>query len=373
MKEALNTLRQFDAYPKYEESGTTGLRVRTTSGGLLSVMCILLAAMLIGHQISLFTTVDIQPEIEVDSTRGEKLIMNFDVSFPYLPCSVLGVDTMDLTGAQQIDVSHNVFKQRLDKNGNQITESFKSDLGVPNATSQQPAVPECGSCYGAHPDETKCCTCAEVQQLYRQKKWKFDPTNVVQCDNKDLYSKVQAQKDEGCRIHGSIKVKKIAGNMHIAPGTSFQESSTHIHGSTSGLGKVNNTHYIKKISFGENFPGQVNPLDDTKNFDEFSNAMIQYFVKVVPTEYVTLEGRKVTTNQYSVTAHTKYIDDPEKGLPGVYFMYDISPVIIRYAEHKRPLAHLLTNICTIVGGVFTAMALIDSFIYRGMRLSKKND
>ena len=37
--------------------------------------------------------------------------------------SVLSIDAMDVSGEQQIDVDHNIFKQRLELDGTPVTEA----------------------------------------------------------------------------------------------------------------------------------------------------------------------------------------------------------------------------------------------------------
>ena len=37
--------------------------------------------------------------------------------------TVLSLDAMDVSGEQQIDVDHNIFKQRLDMEGNEVKET----------------------------------------------------------------------------------------------------------------------------------------------------------------------------------------------------------------------------------------------------------
>ena len=37
--------------------------------------------------------------------------------------SVLSLDAMDVSGEQQIDVAHNIFKQRLDLEGKEVKET----------------------------------------------------------------------------------------------------------------------------------------------------------------------------------------------------------------------------------------------------------
>jgi hypothetical protein len=63
----------------------------------------------------------------------------------------------------------------------------------------------------------------------------------------------------------ACQVPRNQGNFHFAPGKSFQHAHMHIHDLAAfPAGKFNVSHRIKQISFGEPFPGVVNPLDDTE-------------------------------------------------------------------------------------------------------------
>lgn len=75
---------------------------------------------------------------------------------------------------------------------------------------------------------------------------------------------MQDQKNEGCQVYGFLEVNKVAGNFHFAPGKSFQQSHVHAHNLQSFyLDNINMTHCIWHLSFGEDYPGIVNPLDLT--------------------------------------------------------------------------------------------------------------
>ncbi|KAK6167931.1 hypothetical protein SNE40_021854 [Patella caerulea] len=101
--------------------------------------------------------------------------------------------------------------------------------------------------------------------------------------------------------------------------------------------------------------------------------MYQYFIKIVPTTYTDLKGITVYTNQFSVTKHSKIISSGmgESGLPGIFFMYELSPMMVKYTEKQRSFMHFLTGVCAIIGGVFTVAGLIDSMIYHSARAIQK--
>lgn len=85
------------------------------------------------------------------------------------------------------------------------------------------------SCYGAETPELSCCnTCEHVREAYRNKGWAFNnPAGIAQCVSEGWNDKVKDQVNEGCNIKGYIEVSKVAGNIHFAPGKSFQQHSVH--------------------------------------------------------------------------------------------------------------------------------------------------
>jgi endoplasmic reticulum-Golgi intermediate compartment protein 3 len=100
--------------------------------------------------------------------------------------------------------------------------------------------------------------------------------------------------------------------------------------------------------------------------------MFQYFIKIVPTVYEDIYGSVISTNQFSVTEHQRSISpNSHGGLPGVFFSYELSPIMVKFTEYRQGLAHFLTSMCAIIGGIFTIAGLVDSFIYHGVRSLKK--
>jgi hypothetical protein len=192
------------------------------------------------------------------------------------------------------------------------------------------------------------------------------------CKKEGFMQKQQEEQQEGCRMTGTLEVSKVAGNFHFAPGKTFSQVGIHIHDLIIlQRTDYNVSHTINHLSFGRKYPGRVNPLDGVERTCDVRSGMYQYFIKVVPTTYEYKNGTKVSTNQFSSTEHFRKLEGMARGLPGVFFFYDLSPIMVTVAERKNSFLHFITGLCAIVGGVFTVTGIIDSFIYQGQRLARK--
>lgn len=76
--------------------------------------------------------------------------------------------------------------------------------------------------------------------------------------------------------------------------------------------------------------------------------MFQYYIKIVPTEFVPLSGPKLHTNQFSVTTHRKSVSlmSGDSGMPGIFVNYELSPLMVKFTE-KRRLGVKFTLFCVI--------------------------
>lgn len=115
-----------------------------------------------------YRSVLLNTQVLVDAKRKEKMKISIDVSFPEMPCFLISLDVMDVSGDHQNDVESSITKTRLSLIGD--------DLGpfAPEDHVKKIERPEgyCGSCYGAEKSEllqgrqNVCCqTCGEVRSL----------------------------------------------------------------------------------------------------------------------------------------------------------------------------------------------------------------
>jgi endoplasmic reticulum-Golgi intermediate compartment protein 3 len=177
---------------------------------------------------------------------------------------------------------------------------------------------------------------------------------------------------KGCNVHGYVEVPKVVGTIHIAPGHSFNFHGRTLH-DISALKdqKINLSHRIKSLSFGDPFPGQKNPLQNvvrTVSNSPEDVGQYSYFAQVVPTTYRRASGSVLETNQYSVTESFKKGDGL---LPGVFIYYNLSPIKIEVVETRRSIFHFLVQLSAIIGGVFSLANMLDAGFFHGAKAMRK--
>ncbi|KAI7729959.1 hypothetical protein M8C21_028727 [Ambrosia artemisiifolia] len=376
----MNRVRNLDAYPKINEDFYS----RTLLGGVITLLSSIAMMFLVISELAMYLQTVTETKLVVDTSRGEKLKINFDISFPSVSCTLLSLDAIDISGEQHLDIKHAIIKKRLDANGNLIQVRI-DQIGVPKLGKPiqkhggeiEHNQTYCGSCYGAELSSTECCnSCDAVREAYRRRGWGLmNPDSIDQCKREGFVQRIKAEEGEGCNLSGSLQVNKVAGNFHFVK--SFHLANMHVahdHLKPFEDDSYNISHKINKLSFGDHYPGIINPLDGVQWFQHTANGMYQYFIKVVPTVYTPLRGTVIRSNQFSVTEHYKGPEVRKNSLPGIFFFYDLSGIKVNFTETHTSFLHFLTNICAIVGGIFTVAGIFDSFVYHSQKaLKKKRD
>lgn len=235
----------------------------------------------------------------------------------------------------------------------------------------------CGSCYGSSPDPNHCCnTCDDVRASYRQRKWGFPgEQNFEQCRREAHRRANRREEGEGCNVYGTMVVARVTGSFHIAPASQAKGSK---HGmmlvpqrlTPEEVGHFNVTHQIKRFSFGNDFPGQTNPLDRVWTHSPSGAAVSRYFLKVVPTSYTFLSGHVVHTNQFSVTQYFKPMDAAAAAFvpPTITFTFELTPIRVQKTERRGgSLLGFFTRCAAVIGGLFTVAGIVDSTLYHSSK------
>ncbi|KAK6458788.1 endoplasmic reticulum vesicle transporter-domain-containing protein [Scheffersomyces xylosifermentans] len=399
MSNAKPRLMSIDAFAKTVEDA----RIRTTSGGIITLICVLIVLVLIRNEYNDYTTIISRPELVVDRDINKPLDINLDISFWNMPCDILSLDIMDETGDVQLDILRAGFKKfriTKDANGNPDDEILdeesvpvNSDVSIEILAKglKEGENGECGSCYGALPQDKKqyCCNdCETVKLAYAEAGWGFfDGENIQQCEKegyvKRLKERVAAK--EGCRIMGTTRINRISGSMDFAPGASVNSKGRHVHDlslyNKEGT-SFNFDHVINSLTFGE-VPKGAEGSESTHSLDRFGmkvnnrDHVFSYYLKVVATrfEFLSESKKSLDTNQFSVITHNRPLkggkDEDHKntvhargGFPGVIFHFDISPLkIINKEQYAKTWSGFVLGVISSIAGVLMVGTLLDKSVY----------
>mmetsp|Transcript_53495 Transcript_53495/g.121983 ORF Transcript_53495/g.121983 Transcript_53495/m.121983 type:complete len:441 (-) Transcript_53495:274-1596(-) len=409
-------VRKFDMYAKVKEEYRETAPV-SVSGGYLTLAAWVLTAMLTLSEVWTYATgTRLKEKMLVDTTLGQKLRINVNITFPALSCLEVHVDAMDVAGDYHPYMEANMHKQRLGGDGGPLGRKVAERANVVETKDLATPKDYCGSCYGAEAVEGDCCnTCDTVMQRYAMKGWatKEIRRDAEQCKREAKNPLAGALKGEGCNLSGFMLVNKVAGNFHVALGESVVRDGRFIHQfQPDEAPGFNTSHVVHSLSFGDPYPGSASK---TSGFDpmaglerinpvEQGTGLYQYFIKLVPTIYDAAGGKRgaegggqglaVWSNQYSYTErfrplaphlggkehhgdgdHNKHGSTPHHPapttvLPGVFWVYDLSAFMLEITqEETTTFTHFLARLCAVAGGVFTVTGLLHSLYGHALKAS----
>jgi len=337
---ALDSLQNFDMYAKVQED----CMQKSKSGGAVTVVTALILVMLFLSELNEFFTLEVIDSVTIDTRMFQKLHIRMNVTFPHLQCDEISVNSVDSSGDLTVNNRGAIETLPLDANGRLAPPSQPVKAGT------------CLSCQEGETNETKCCnTCLDLKEAYMRQDLSYFPV---------LGSAPQCKDAIGCRVAGEVTVNKVSGNVHIALGQAVVRDGRLIHefNVADVSGAYNTSHEIHYLAFGKAIKDWMAPLDDTAKTVRHGAYMFHYYVKLVPTIFIDRWGQDVQTNQFSVTDSALNVvnkDGRFNGLPGVFFVYDFSPFMIKRLQKAKPWSYLFTNTCAILGGVFTIASLVE--------------
>ncbi|KAG6615435.1 Endoplasmic reticulum-Golgi intermediate compartment protein [Phytophthora cinnamomi] len=374
-RSARRVLKKVDVYPKMHRE----FKVQTEFGATVSVVAGLVMAVLFLSELSAYWSLNTHEHMVVDSSLGEKLQVNLDVSFLAVNCRDAHINAMDVAGELQVNMHQTVVKTRLDAAGDAIGRPTSMVTDEDAEEQARTALPDgyCGSCYGAqHPAGKSCCnTCEEVKEAFIHSDLTLeDAEQKDQCVREVMDAEKLAQDGEGCRFTGKMFVNRVAGNFHVALGRTFHRQGRLVHQFRPGQEHTyNSSHVIHNLSFGEPMPGVTGPLDGVSKVAVQSGGVFQYYIKIVPTIYSDIDENAIHSYQFSVTQQSNYLNPRGQmtSLPGTFFVFDLSPFMVKVENDRMPFTHFLTKICAIVGGVISIAGFVDSFMYNSLHVRRR--
>ena len=324
-------IAQLDAFPKV--SGD--YQKATTRGGTLSIITLLIILVLIISEFFYYRGTEIKFKYSVDTDMDSPLLITLDMTVA-MSCDYLGADVVDLSGDSTSILPHMKMDPALFEMSDVQSQLFRAKRDLLNRFSESRSLNDF----------------PVIENLNRI----LLPSNAATEDPNI--------KKSSCRIHGEMGVKKVAGNFHITTGRSIPHPQGHAHLDVMvPRGEVNFSHRIDHLSFGPPVPGGINPLDSSMKLVTDTHHMFQYYLRVVPTKFSTLD-RTMSTNQFSVTEKNRTINHRKgsHGTAGIFFKYDLTAMSVEIEETRRSFLQFLVRLCGIVGGIFATSGMIHALI-----------
>lgn len=261
-KQAFRLLRRSDLLlPVVEEDA----KVRTNRGAILSILAFFICFSLAFKSIYHYTypsslAPKFKERTEVDTQLNAKLPIYLNITFFHLSCLDIELVALDVAGESQIDISTGDLKKiRISPTTGQVLGSElvghvnRDKLALIENRKSLPIL-ACGSCYGAELFEGDCCnTCQDVKSRYQDREWDVYKIQreAEQCLREMDHPEIEVQKGEGCILEGKILVNKVAGNIHVALGSTRKIGEQVIHTFVEDqLGNFDTSHEITSLRFG---------------------------------------------------------------------------------------------------------------------------
>jgi hypothetical protein len=280
----------------------------TSEGAVVSAVTIVLMALLILYETVSFFRADIRTSMTVDSNSFHKEPVNFNITFTKIPCSHMVVEIFDpQTGARIPELSNSIeveYSRVLQESPSVVVGQYHPNMGMLN----------------------------------------LNPTAPL----------------EGCRMAGHFLIDKVPGNFYLAGQRNMDirrmPPSDHIiHELWIGQTRMDLKHDHIPESLANGLGGVRHMNEDP------AHTLYQYFLQIVPTYFENTNG-KVQKIGYQYTATFSKAQGPESLPPGVYFRHVHTPLAVEYRWEYQSWSHFLVNICAVVGGVYTVMGFVATWL-----------
>uniref|UniRef100_A0A8C8CEE2 Endoplasmic reticulum-Golgi intermediate compartment protein n=1 Tax=Oncorhynchus tshawytscha TaxID=74940 RepID=A0A8C8CEE2_ONCTS len=326
-KKALSLVKELDAFPKVPESYVE----TTATGGTVSLIAFTAMALLAFFEFFVYRDTWMKYEYEVDKDFSRYI----EMLIFWCAVSDVGADILDL--AETMITSNGIqYEPVIFELTPQQKLWHRTLLLIQNRLREEHS----------------------LQEVLYKSVLKGAPTALPPREG------TASEPLSACRIHGHVYVNKVAGNFHITVGKPIHHPRGHAHiAAFVSHDTYNFSHRIDHVSFGEEIPGIINPLDGTEKITSNHNEMFQYFITVVPTK---LHTSKVSadTHQFSVTERERVINHAagSHGVSGIFMKYDTSSLMVTVSEQHMPLWQFLVRLCGIIGGIFSTTGMIHGFV-----------
>jgi len=106
-------------------------------GAFFSVFAIAVMIALFVFELSSWMQVGQTTLVQLDTTGIDTFRMNFNVTFPSLPCQFLSVDVTDVLGTNRVNLTHNIHKWRTQIKPGVVEQMVRDNRPLPADTDEK--------------------------------------------------------------------------------------------------------------------------------------------------------------------------------------------------------------------------------------------
>jgi hypothetical protein len=391
-KSPLANLRTFDAFPKTKPTYTT----TTSAGGLTTLIIAILCTLLTITELLTWSRGTESHHFTVERGVSHELQLNLDIVVA-MRCADLHVNVQD--AAMDRIMAGDLLKKDdtlFSLYGDSSRRNRNRRANTPYAPVDKLGAADSARLRAEEEDQHVSHVLGHMRDNPSKK---FQKTPKLH----------RWETPDACRIYGSLEGNKVQGDFHItARGHGYMEFGGQQH---LGHESFNFSHYINELSFGPHYPSLLNPLDKTGDMTEAHFHKFQYYLNIVPTIFTsrrvstpsgaldpallpqpptldmtphhpaantkssfffssnksptqqpithipisqsTTSGKKdhrsIFTNQYAATSQSREVAG--NTIPGIFFKYDIEPILLIVSARNGSLLALLVRLVNVVSGV----------------------
>ena len=189
----------------------------------------------------------------------------------------------------------------------------------------------------------------------------------------------EVEEHPGCLLVGFLLVNRVPGNFHI-------ESRSAYHNLNPAM--ANLSHTVNSLSFGpsisrrqqstldsipeEFFPKKsLGPMNGNDYVIKSLHTAWHHYIKVVSTHV----GKGFTSDRnllaYQMVESSQIMNYDVLEVPEARFSYDLSPMAVVIEKKGKRWYEFITSIAALIGGTFTVVGLISSFLGIVLKAGKK--
>jgi Endoplasmic reticulum vesicle transporter len=183
----------------------------------------------------------------------------------------------------------------------------------------------------------------------------------------------QVEEHPGCLMAGFLLVNRVPGNFHI-------EARSNYHNLNPVM--ANLSHMVNSLSFGPvinqkmknmltSIPEEffsiksISPIDGRMYVNKNLHTAYHHYLKVVSTHFGSgymYVSSGMTALAYQMVESAQVMNYDTEEIPEARFAYDLSPMAVVITKKGKRWYEFITSVCALIGGTFTVVGLLSSFL-----------